>query len=625
MSQVTEAAKKFRYDINILRAIAIIGVLLFHYKVKGFNGGFAGVDIFFVISGYLMTKIIVGGISKDNFSLRDFYGKRLKRIIPPLIVMIFILSSICAFFYFPSDYRVLQKNAAASLAFVSNVLYWQTSDYFAKASDDNVLLHTWSLSAEWQFYMVYPLFFIFLTKIRKTKSGYFLPTALLTLLSLVTMLLIGKQDSTSAFYLLHCRAWEMLFGGLAYFSERCFNNFKYRKALAVCGYGVNFGCLFVISTKMTWPGIFTLIPVVATYMIIVCNENDWKLLHNPVAQFIGKTSYSIYLWHWPIYVIAGYIGLELKNLTVILGMVGATLLMGYLSYQFVESYKKLASKTILWAIATLAVVLICCSNYSINQSLFKAGTLKIRSYSETHLKQRQQQFKGTGCFIDSKDNSFNQSNCLRLRPKMKNILLIGDSHAAHFSQSLREVFAKMNINLLQATASGCLPIVRPNGESRCKIIMSEVYEHFVALKSDKIDGVIISANWINNGNDKARLLKDLNATVDYFRHHHIKSIIIGQNELYELSYPLIAAKEYEYGHALAGRYLNKRAAQLNDYLKPKFHNYINVYKIIDGVLPGNVPYMFDRNHYSKPAADMIVNKILHSSIGADFISDNNKN
>ena len=139
---------KFRYDINALRAISVIGVLLFHYKVPFFEGGFAGVDVFFVISGYLMSKIIINGINRNNFSLPEFYGRRFKRIVPALLVLVLVLTVVGFFIYFPVNYRLNEQNVAASVLFISNIVYWQSAGYFAEASDTDILLHTWSLSVE---------------------------------------------------------------------------------------------------------------------------------------------------------------------------------------------------------------------------------------------------------------------------------------------------------------------------------------------------------------------------------------------------------------------------------------------------------------------------------------------
>jgi len=156
---------KFREDINALRAIAVASVVVFHFNHSWLPGGFAGVDVFFVISGFLMTMIVVKGLEKENFSILSFYIARVKRIIPALSVLCFILLIFGLFFISPIDYLNLGKHAAASLSFVSNMVYWSESNYFNPSSNEKWLLHTWSLSVEWQFYLIYPLALVFLKKV----------------------------------------------------------------------------------------------------------------------------------------------------------------------------------------------------------------------------------------------------------------------------------------------------------------------------------------------------------------------------------------------------------------------------------------------------------------------------
>ncbi|RYZ97342.1 MAG: acyltransferase, partial [Sphingobacteriaceae bacterium] len=303
---------KFRYDINALRAIAVTGVLLFHFKVPYFSGGFSGVDVFFVISGYLMTKIIMNDINSDNFSVLAFYGKRLRRIVPALLFLILILTVVCFFLYFPHDYQSIEKNCVSSVLFISNIIYWQTAGYFDRNSEANVLLHTWSLSVEWQFYMIYPLILLLLNKFLKSKMHYLTVFIGATFLLYAGAVYAARIHTEGAFFLLPTRCWEMALGGVAFFSDGLLKSKLTRKYLAVAGYlliGLSF---LTLNNKMAWPGEFTMMPLFATYLVIAANYNNVSLLKSGVVQWIGKISYSLYLWHWPVYVIAIYIGIHLN-------------------------------------------------------------------------------------------------------------------------------------------------------------------------------------------------------------------------------------------------------------------------------------------------------------------------
>ncbi|CAG5072036.1 hypothetical protein DYBT9623_03974 [Dyadobacter sp. CECT 9623] len=192
--------KEFRYDINALRALAVLGVVLFHYKVPYFQGGFSGVDIFFVISGYLMTRIIIRGLAKGNFSVIEFYSRRVKRILPGLLFLILCLTVINFFLYLPVDYSDFVKNAAASAVFYSNILYYK-SDYFDASSENNMLLHTWSLSVEWQFYLILPLVLMLVNRFLKNdRRGYLAVFLIAAVLIFVGSLFATDYRPNASFY-----------------------------------------------------------------------------------------------------------------------------------------------------------------------------------------------------------------------------------------------------------------------------------------------------------------------------------------------------------------------------------------------------------------------------------------
>ena len=205
----------FRPDIAGLRAIAVIAVVLYHFGVKGFSGGFVGVDIFFVISGFLMTGIIFSKIETNKFSFIDFYLARAKRIIPALAVLCLVLVVCGWFFLIPGDFRTLGKHAASSISFLSNFIFWREAGYFDTSSHEKWLLHTWSLSVEWQFYIIYPLIIFTLKKILDTQSIK-LSIATLAISSFGLSIYIGNNWPSAGFYLFPTRAWEMLAGGIVF-------------------------------------------------------------------------------------------------------------------------------------------------------------------------------------------------------------------------------------------------------------------------------------------------------------------------------------------------------------------------------------------------------------------------
>ena len=296
---------KFRYDINALRALAVTAVVLFHYKVDFVPGGFVGVDVFFVISGYLMTSIIMGRLAKDKFSIWDFYYDRAKRIVPGLLGMCFVLLAAGYFLMEPVTYHYLGSTSIAALLFFSNFRFWEATTYFDPQSDTKWLLHTWSLSVEWQFYLIYPIILMALHKFDKSRRHIVPILWSMAFLSLLLCIWFSKAEPASAFYLLPQRAWELLAGGIVALQfkngERKYSWILLASGLLFIGISIAF-----YDKTMAWPYYWALLPAIGTCLVIAANRPDAAAFKNALVQTVGKWSYSIYLWHWPIAVAAIY-------------------------------------------------------------------------------------------------------------------------------------------------------------------------------------------------------------------------------------------------------------------------------------------------------------------------------
>lgn len=331
---------KFRTDINGLRAFAVIFVVLFHFNIPPFNGGVVGVDVFFVISGYLMTRIIVEGLEAGKFSILGFYFSRCKRIIPPLIVLCLLLIIVGYFIIPPSEYSVLSKHAVASLTFVSNMIYYKEAGYFDAASTYKWLLHTWSLSVEWQFYIALPIILFFINKFLGKK--FKLSLIILFVLSFLLSLYLSDKNASLSYFFFGSRAWEMIAGGLAYlYSKENVDSKNKNLLIYLCLIIVTFSSI-LITDQVSWPGMLTLIPVLATGIIIAVN-GDVLALNNKIAQKIGLWSYSIYLYHWPVLVVSG-IFFESRDVSTNLILVFVSIFLGWISYEVVENKKGLSFK-----------------------------------------------------------------------------------------------------------------------------------------------------------------------------------------------------------------------------------------------------------------------------------------
>lgn len=325
---------QFRKDINGLRAIAVIAVVLFHFNDSWMSGGFAGVDVFFVISGFLMTGIIFRGIEQKDFSILRFYVARANRIIPALAILCLVLLAFGWFFFTPLDYKYLSKHAISSIGFLSNVIYWSESGYFDAASHAKWLLHTWSLSVEWQFYIIYPLALVAMRRFMSLKAMKI--TILLgTLLGFICSIIATYKWPSASYYLLPTRAWEMMVGGVAYLFPIALQE-KGKKLLEWFGLALIFLSYLLVSKDNPWPGYLAIFPVIGSFFVIQAARNDSLITCNIIFQKLGAWSYSIYLWHWPL-VVSIYI-FSLNDMFVYLGVV-LSVLLGFLSYRYIEKIK----------------------------------------------------------------------------------------------------------------------------------------------------------------------------------------------------------------------------------------------------------------------------------------------
>lgn len=323
----------FRYDINGLRALAIIGVVLYHFKPEIMPGGFAGVDVFFVISGYLMTKIIYEGVREQSFNLVSFYTARANRIIPALATLCLCLLIFGWLFINPADYYIMSKHIASAVTFISNFIFWHESGYFDSESTEKWLLHTWSLSLEWQFYIIFPFILLTLNKFF-SKEKLKISLVFLSLISLSFCISIRKSYPDFSFFILPARCWELMIGGVVYFYPVKLSKHNGR-ILEIIGLLLILFSYAFLNSSMRWPGYLAIIPVLGASLVLLANNQNSKLTNNVSFQLIGKYSYSIYLWHWPIVVAFNYYSTTIGWWWGVM----LALTLGALSYHFIEKPK----------------------------------------------------------------------------------------------------------------------------------------------------------------------------------------------------------------------------------------------------------------------------------------------
>lgn len=422
----------FRKDIQGLRAWAVIAVLMFHFKIPGFSGGFAGVDVFFVISGFLMTAIIAGGLENKNFSFWRFYMARARRIIPALAALVTVLL-IVGWFWLPTpDYKTLGSQSAYSLLFLSNIYFWRSAGYFDAAAHEKLLLHTWSLSVEWQFYLLFPLFLVILWKIRPGIKMWCFGGGLILLFvsSFVLSCIATPWKPTPAFYLLPTRAWEMAAGGLVFFAGRgLYFSVFFQKILEGLGWLLIAISFFLFSSDFLWPGGWALIPVAGTVLVMLANNQKSWISSSRLVQWIGTRSYSIYLWHWPLVVTLYYLGYHGNKYFIFMGIL-ISFILGHFSYFFVEKPARifLPKKGIIQEVFVFVIVLGFLGGASVAVRLIEfEGRLpelvEIAAKEATNKNTRRPE-----CFDVATEHG--SPGCVFGNDNKIKAILMGDSHAA---------------------------------------------------------------------------------------------------------------------------------------------------------------------------------------------------
>jgi len=330
----------WRADIDGLRALAVLSVIAFHAGLAGVTGGYVGVDVFFVISGYLIAGNIYAGVERGHFTLAGFYERRIRRIQPALIAMLAVCAVVFAGFLTPIDYKTFAQSVGASLTFCSNLFFYFKSGYFDAGAESNPLLHTWSLAVEEQYYLAFPLLVMALHRLLPRRTT--LAIALLALLSLAFSVAQVRTNPDAAFYLPFSRAWELLAGAwLARGALPVPRSAALRQACALAGLLAIVAAVILYTPATRFPGESALLPCLGALLFIHAGSGGPSLagawLSSAPATFVGRISYSLYLWHWPLLVAARYLLFRELQGPLELGLyAAATLALAWVSWRWVE-------------------------------------------------------------------------------------------------------------------------------------------------------------------------------------------------------------------------------------------------------------------------------------------------
>lgn len=521
---------KYRPDIDGLRAVAVLSVVAFHAFPSIMRGGFIGVDVFFVISGFLISTIIFENLDKGTFRFSDFYGRRVKRIFPALLLVVLTSYLVGWFSLLADEYAALGKHIAAGAGFVSNFVLWGESGYFDAAAETKPLLHLWSLGIEEQFYIIWP-FLLFVAW--KTRLKLIVPTLVFAAISFGLNLKGIDKDPTSTFYLPQSRFWELLAGStLAYFVlygkgrfetiRLKLTNGAFSHALSTFGFLLLAYGFWKINQSLGFPGKWALIPVLGTMSIILAGPTSFlnrHVLSNKVVVFFGLISFPLYLWHWPLLSFARIVSGEAPNANVRIAAVVLSVFLAWLTFRFIERPIRLGkdgnAKVVFLLVPMIITGIIGYGTYRYDGLAFRS---LVKSY-EAVVSTIQNNPKRDECHLPQTPESVTKGPCEYFFPKAA-VAIVGNSHAPEIAYALAEALRPRQQGIAHYSISGCTHnyLIDPNlknvqGTSVCYDWHNHVVEDIT--HSPHIKYVVLSYRnefYLDNG----PLVKSLLDMIDAF-------------------------------------------------------------------------------------------------------------
>lgn len=517
-----------------LRAIAVLSVIGFHLSRGILPGGYLGVDIFFVISGYLITSIIWREISAGDFSITRFYDRRIRRIMPALLAVLFTTTIASSLLLLPIDLASFARSMFATLGFAANVYFWRDADYFARVAEEKPLLHMWSLGVEEQFYVLFPLLLLLLA--RKTREWTLISIAGLCICSLIINALALKFNAyLPAFYLLPTRAWELGAGALiALLPPKVISA---PRTMAVYGYTGAVLIAFCIATGSTgWRLNYPFVPesllvVIGTSLVIYSGSREKYLVNRLLSWsglvFVGLISYSLYLWHWPIIVFSRYYLVRDLTMPEMAAAVALSTALAILSWRYIE--RPFRASTV--AIQTVRYAALSC----VIVASIAAGTILVGGGFPGRFDPAEAQLNsavGTHYRCAVSDYLyFEQSRACLLElpshdPKDADIVLLGNSHAMMYAPVLRSVIRDLSLNGLLVPATGCLPTYDVNISPACIELANRNIDGVIKLKRARI--VVLGTTWGGLDPESGKAMMDgLDRTINRLVSAGKKVVLIG--------------------------------------------------------------------------------------------------
>ncbi len=565
-------------------------------------------------------------MEREQFSFANFYAKRIRRLFPALIALLFSCALIEYFIGLPNEVQSFGLSAISSAFYFSNHFFLSQNDYFAESLETNPLLHTWSLSVEEQFYIVFPALLLLVFRRQRRTAGEVI--LVMAAISLAFSEILIYFDKSTSFFIAPSRFWQFLAGSILAIKPlkkplpRSFMEF-----IALSGLGMLMASFFLYSDESTFPGISALIPTLATVMVIFAGQQrnylSNHLLSNPIAKFFSNISYSLYLWHWPILVfyklqISPEPSSSERNLIILL-----SILMGYLSWKLIENpFRRIQianrqHKTIVAGVlASIAISLICLTFVTSEGGRGRFSTKQL-SYIDFLDYNAAPYFRTDTCFLTSKSNSitsFQKDICVNFHFKKPNVLLVGDSHGAQYFSALQQSIPSVEFS--QVNASGCRPVMSYIGEKRCTVLMKLALEEYA--KDYKFDAIILAGRW------ETKDIAEISRTVEQLSMTTGKVIVLGPIIEYKQALPRLLARFNPDQRELSEARLLERVKKIDERMQSALSlSDSEYYSILNTICPNGgcrvftstgSPIQFDASHLTHEGALEIVEELVEQGM-----------
>ncbi|WP_422777206.1 acyltransferase family protein [Pseudomonas mediterranea] len=635
----------YRPDIDGLRAIAVLSVVAFHAFPTLITGGFVGVDVFFVISGFLISSIIFGSLKKNSFSFVDFYSRRINRIFPALLLMLVATWAFGWFSLLADEYTQLGKHIAGGAAFVSNFVLWGESGYFDNSAETKLLLHLWSLGIEEQFYLVWPLL---VWAAWKARLNALVLIVLVGGVSFALNVMNVQTDPVSTFYSPQTRFWELLVGSLlAYVAlNKCYFFPKWRESSgptvrntqALIGITLLVSAFSLTTKSNQFPGWWAALPTVGTALIISAGPFAWlnrTILSHRLLVWFGLISFPLYLWHWPILTFQRILDSEPPSIPARGLAIAASILLAWLTYRYIEKYIRLRTNlrktAVILALAMAATATVGLTTLKLDglPSRFPSEIKEIANFKYEFLKDA----RNPDCWISitAPYNGF-APKCLDAgdSSKGKTILIWGDSHAARLYPGLA-LMVDQHATLLQATRSSCPPMLDFAGQ-----ICSDSNNYVLSRVKDSPPSTVIlfgawgryGVDWLPGSEARKKLLHTIEAISDAGVNN---IIVLGPSPEWTLPLPKLVFNNWrgDFSHRIPRKMLvglNPATKtidnQFRDFIPQSKASLIPVYDALcdssgcityTGDTPSNLT-SWDYGHLTTEGAKVVAKKILDSGL-----------